>query len=356
MMAGNDGTWQHEAQPADDVLDESLSRLAVTGPEFGGGLSNHGPMAAEAMIRLGRPDDVEPWLDSYIRRLEDAPRASEQITDRTWHAALGDLRRVADWEAYLRDQLADDPWQQVLARWWPRLVPGLAASATHGIIRTSHAARSLAAAETSDRIAELARGLAYWAATYLELPGSARTAGRLDLPAAVSGLPLAERRPHPGLITDQIRANLAGDDRFGPAVGALRPPADVPADLLELASTFARVFLKFGSDRPIALLHAVTAPVAARSVLPLLPAALARPTYDALWQVDAALYAVFAAGVTPKPLPLTDPPGPETLADRAVATCDAHAIKLTEACLRLHSESRDPILLHAAARACEVLG
>ena len=44
------------------------------------------------------------------------------------------------------------------------------------------------------------------------------------------------------------------------------------------------------------------------------------------------------------------------LADRAVGTGDVHAIKLTEACLRLYSESPDPVLLHAAARACDLLG
>src|SRR6202167_1721564 len=170
-------------------LDESLDGLAATGPEFAGGLSNHGPMAAEAMIRLGRPDDVEPWLDRYIRGLEEPPRPADPITDQTWRDALGARRRVADWELYLRDQLADQPWQQVLARWWPRLVPGLAANATHGIIRTSHAARSLAAAESSERLDELARGLAYWAAGYLELPGAPGSGGDLDLDAAVSGLP-----------------------------------------------------------------------------------------------------------------------------------------------------------------------
>ena len=89
-----------------DVLDESLARLAATGPEFRGGLSNHGPMAAEAMIRLGRPDDVEPWLNQYIHGLEEAPSASGRITDQTWRNALGARRRVADWELYLRDQLA----------------------------------------------------------------------------------------------------------------------------------------------------------------------------------------------------------------------------------------------------------
>jgi hypothetical protein len=39
---------------AGNLLDEGLSRLAVTGPEFADGLSNHGPMAAEALVRLGR--------------------------------------------------------------------------------------------------------------------------------------------------------------------------------------------------------------------------------------------------------------------------------------------------------------
>jgi hypothetical protein len=339
-----------------DVLDESLARLAVTGPEFGGGLSNHGPMAAEAMIRLGRPDDVEPWLDRYIRRLEEPPRASDRITDQTWRDALGARRRVADWELYLRDQLAQQSWQQVLARWWPRLVPGLAANSTHGIIRTSHAARSLAASESSERLEELARGLAYWAAGYLELPASPGRRGHLDLDAAISALPVAAGPVRPGLITARIGAALASEPRFPAAVAALGPPADVPNDLLKLATTFARIFLVYGRRQPIAFVHAVTAPVAARSVLGLLPADLARPSYDALWQAAAALYSAFAADAVPEPVPAAAPPAPDLLADRAAGTGDVHAIKLTEACLRLYAESPDPALLHAAARACQLLG
>ena len=345
-----------ETRPHEDVLDESLSRLSVTGPEFRGGLSNHGPMAAEAMIGLGRADDVEPWLDGYLRLLEQARRATDRITDQTWRDALGVPRRVADWELYLAGQLAEEPWQQVLARWWPRLVPGLAAAATHGIIRTSHAARSLAQAPSEERLAELARGLAYWAASYLELPGSPRTAGSLDLDAAVSGLPVAAGPVQPGLITARLRTSLAAEPRFPAAVGALRPPADVPADLGELARMFVRIFMVYGRTQPIDFLHAVTAPVAARSVLGLLPAGQARPTYDALWQVAAGLYSAYAVEAVPEPLPRTEPPAPDALIDRAVAAGDVHAIKLTEACLRLHAESPDPLLLHAAARASELLG
>jgi hypothetical protein len=143
---------------------------------------------------------------------------------------------------------------------------------------------------------------------------------------------------------------------FGDAVAALRPPADPVADLGELAATFTRVFLSHGRTRPIALLHAVTAPVAARSVLPLLPAGLARPTYDALWQVGAALYAVYTPGVTPEPLPAGPAPSRDDVTEMAVAAGDEHAIKLTEACLRLHAQTPDPVFLHAAARASELLG
>jgi hypothetical protein len=348
-----------------DVLDEGLSRLACTGPEFRGGLSNHGPMAAEALVRLGRAGEVERWLDGYIRRLDDAPRPGDRITDQTWREALGEMRRVADWERYFRDQLAAQPWRDVLARWWPRLLPGLAAGATHGIIRTSHAARSLAAAEsaaesaaaaTSVRGGELARGLAYWAARYLELPGSPRTAGRLGLAAAVGGLPVAAGEPPAGLITEGLKAGLAGKAGFAAAVGALRAPTDVPADLLALAREFTGIFLMYGRTEPISLLHAVTAPVAARSVLPLLPDDVARPTYDALWQVSAALYSVYGGGAAPEPLPAGAPPTDEELTDRAVATGDEHAIKLTEACLRLNAETPAPVFGHAAARAAELLG
>jgi hypothetical protein len=347
-----------------DVLDEGLSRLAVTGPEFRGGLSNHGPMAAEAMVRLGRADAVESWLDQYLKRLDEAPHATDPVTAETWREALGELNRVADWEAYFRAQIAGEPWRDVFARWWPRLLPGVAASATHGVIRTSHAARSLAAAdaagrsaaETAERRDELARGLAYWAASYIELPVAGRPSGTLDPAAAIRALPVLDEQDPGGLITARLKEGLPRLPGIGAALAALRPPADPAPDLRDLAREFAGVFLAYGRRQPITFLHAVTAPVAAYSVLPLLPRQLARPTYDGLWQVGASLYAVHAGTVTPEPLPAANPPAPDDLTDRAVATGDEHAIKLTEACLRLHAEIQDPMLLHAAARASELLG
>jgi len=344
-------------QGGDEILDESLHRLAATGPEWDGGLSNHGPMAAEAMVLMGRADQVEHWVDGYLPRLEAAPRPSARITDDSWRDALGDGRRAGDWQAYLAGQLAGEPWRDVLARWWPRLVPGLTASATHGIIRTSHAARSLAADQSAspERVAELGRALAYWAATYLVLPGVHRPAGQLAPAAAIAALPRRDTPPGRGLITRVLQDRLAGDAELPAAVAALRPPEDVQADLLSLAAGFARQFLRYGHLAPIGMLHAVTAPTVARSVLPLLPREVAGDTYDRLWQVGAALVSVYSSGAAERPFPEGEPPAAGDLADRAIATGDEHAIKLTEACLRLHAERQDPLLLHAAARASELL-
>ncbi len=47
------------------VLDDAYDRLHATGPEWGGNLTNHGPMAAEVMVRRGYGDGVDGWV--YVR-------------------------------------------------------------------------------------------------------------------------------------------------------------------------------------------------------------------------------------------------------------------------------------------------
>ncbi|MGA7873744.1 MAG: hypothetical protein WCA22_22885, partial [Candidatus Binatus sp.] len=51
------------------ALDEALEIMAPIGPELNNGLSNHAPMAIEAMCAMGRPDAVMPWFERYRRRL-----------------------------------------------------------------------------------------------------------------------------------------------------------------------------------------------------------------------------------------------------------------------------------------------
>ena len=337
-----------------DLLDGTYERLSDTGPEYGGGLSNHGPMAAEALLRLGRPEAIETWVTGYITGLEDAPHARSPITDSTWREALGALDRVADWETYLDRQFRDSPWPDVLARWWERLLPGISAGATHGVIRTAHAVRALDDGETPERVAELARGLAYWAARYAVLPGRALTVGTASLGQALAAVPFLVGGPS-GLITTRLAA-LDGVEGFPESVARLEPPDDVPAAMDALTAVFARAYLERGHQFPIPYIHGVTAPAAVRMVLPHLPSAQWRPSFDGIWQVAAAIQSAYGDGPV-RPISVggatTDR---DALIDRAVGTNDEHAIKFTEACLRQYDQLLDPIFLLAAEDVGERLG
>ena len=142
---------------------EAYERFHRTGPEWGADqLTNHGPMAVEVLVRRGRAEVVPGWVDGYIRRLDELPGAIGEITDTSWAEALGDGCRIGDWTGYFTRQLAEQPWRQVLAAWWPRLLPGIAAGATHGVIRTGHVVRTLLAGpEDQAALDELAHALAF---------------------------------------------------------------------------------------------------------------------------------------------------------------------------------------------------
>ncbi len=180
-------------------LPEAYQRLHRFGPEYGGdeegnhGLTNHGPMAVEVIVRRGLEIDVDRWLDRYVRRLAELPTAGADIRPDQWRSALGVARRLPDWTAYFRRELRERPWTTVLAEWWPRLLPGIVAGSTHGVIRVGHAVRTLRAGmpgcpTPTETLDELAHGLAFWAARYRELPSVAAPAGRLDAAEALPGV------------------------------------------------------------------------------------------------------------------------------------------------------------------------
>ncbi|MFC4013899.1 hypothetical protein ACFOY2_42195 [Nonomuraea purpurea] len=337
-----------------DQLDEALHRLAPTGPEFSGGLSNHGPMAVEALTRLGFADALSDWVSTYLPKLDERPGPRMPVDAQNWRAAIGDLTRVGDWTLHFERRIEEAPWREVAGEWWPRLVPGAAAGATHGIIRTSHALRGLAEHETRERRTELAHALAYWAAAHRPLAGRPATRGRLRLDEAIGALPLIPGRRTGSITTNLVKASEAHG--FDDALTNLAPPQDASTSLHELARAFAKIFLTHGRKRPVVFLHAITAPVAVASVIEELPEEFRASTHDALWQVAAAIYTGYAADSLAEPLPSAAPLTPEDLAERALANGDEHAIKLTEAAVREFAITSDPIFLQAAARGIELIG
>lgn len=343
-----------------DQLLDALERLRGTGAEFGGFLANHGPMGAEALVAVGAGDQAPQWATRYRTRrdLQSAPQRATAFPEGEWRLATGDVRRLAEWTATLRRDLTEAPWRTVLVTWWPRLLPGLAASATHGVIRTAHAVRALAAAGPEPDpllVDELAQGLALWGARYLPLPGQPGLAGHLSAREALARLPRSRpEEPVAGAGISGVLGRLTRVDGFARGLEGYRPPADAGAALDELI-TAAALVLWTHPDQPINFCHAVTGPAAVRVILPHLPTELHPATIAATWQVMAGII----AATSPDPardgldraLPAGDrepPPDPATILGRAVAHGDEHVVKLSEAAVREHRRTGDPVLLHAA--------
>ena len=337
-------------------LDEALEIVHRTGPEFGPGLSNHAPMAAEALAVLGRGERAVGWVERYRTRLDEPPRGLSPISADGWREALGEVSRAADWTAFFERELREAPWQAVIGAWVPRLAPGLMAGATHGPIRTAHAVRALAAAETEPRLRELAHGLGYWAARYQVLPGAPSADGAALPPA--EALARVPRLHEPGfqfagLIFESV-AKLDEEPSFEPVIGLSGPGDDVGAYLSQLTEVCAGLYL---ADRgaPIAFIHTVTAPSALRHFAPYLRDADARLAARYAWQACAAIYSWYMLE-EPEFGPVETPDaGREELIERAVANGDEHAIKFTEACLREYELNPAPVYLAAAADVSERL-
>jgi hypothetical protein len=334
--------------PAVPVLDEALEILEDTGPEFAGGLSNHGPMAAEALVTLGRDNAVVPWVERYRRRLQEHPGERNPISRDDWREALGDGGRVGDWIAFFHRELSEQPWQRVVETWVPLFAPGIIASATHGVIRTGHAVRALAAEETPLRRRELAEGLGYWAARYALLPGTpSATPGTLRASEAVAQLETLPEDQR--LLRTTITAGLAPLRDFPPfaaAINLVDTSGDASAVLSDLTETFARVYLA-NNRLVIHFIHAVTGPSAVRLLAPYVSADAAASALRYAWQAAAALYAA-SASAPPVPAVEAQQLDWEDVIDQAVATGDEHAIKFAEACLREDGISPSPSYIAAA--------
>jgi hypothetical protein len=333
------------------AMEAALEILAPTGPEYDGGLSNHGPMAAEALVTLGRHDEVVPWVERYRRQLDTHPSASRRIASSDWREVLGDYSRVGDWIALFRRAFAERPWREELGTWLPRLSPGIIASAFHGVIRTAHAARSLGRQETPARLRELAEGLGYWAASYRELPAAAGRPARGRLPSDairdVAAVPEAERGQG-FLISDRLQA-LDSFPPFRSVLNSVDASGDASRFLSDLTETFAGVYLaNVPASSVITFIHTVTGPSAVRLLLPHVGSAAGASLLRHAWQGAAAIQAGLGGKLPRTPASSAGAFDRDELVDRAVATGDEHAIKFTEACLREHALNPKPVYLEAA--------
>jgi hypothetical protein len=336
------------------ILDEALLRLHHTGPEHDGWLSNHGPMAAEALVRLGHEDAVHGWLDGYERRLEEMPRGIAPIPPDEWREPLGDPVRTGDWLAFFDRATRAEPWRDVLVRWWPRLLPGIAAGATHGVIRVGHAVHALRERETGARVAELGQALAYWAARWQPLVAAGRGPYRATDPR--TALDAVPRVPDQRSGIRFRLAQLADLPGWPGAAGAVPGPADgaVEERLAAIVTAAVRRHATHGYGNAVLMVHAATAPLAVLRTLPELPVALHGPSLAAAWAATAAVTSAYSPRVA-QALP-TGTDDAAAVLRRATDSGDAHAIKFADAAIAMWERDPDPLVLAASRQATDLIG
>jgi hypothetical protein len=263
-------------------------------PEYRGGLSNHLPMALAALHRLGAGDErLAAFAHGYSKRLDAAPAAEPSLAGNAWTGRLGER---AAWPAYrslFAEWLAREGADGVLPQVLPALMPGCAAAAFHGLIRTAHAMQS-------GHSRELADALAYWACSHLPLDGR---------PAAT----------HRGLISEAMQ-DAAATPAFAQASAALVVDGGTLESLARDAATL------YAGSGNFVVLHLVTGCHAMRVLLP-----FAEEPPAALRDFARAYLAGRAASLARRGQPARLLPWHKLVAV-ALSSDDEHLIKLVDSC------------------------
>jgi Questin oxidase-like len=165
--------------------DAELQRLLRDGRHFSAEfplfLANHLPMVLVALHRLGASNERLREYFAWYRdtnHLQPLPPQLARVERGDWSAALGDRERETDYRAFFEDEVGRLGARAAIGLYLPRLLPGIAASATHGFMRLAYGVLR------EDR-AEIAVALGYWAATYLELGAATGAAPATGDPVTV---------------------------------------------------------------------------------------------------------------------------------------------------------------------------
>ena len=302
-------------------------------PTYRGQLSNHQPMALQALLELGASAArLQAWRERYETMLEPrtGSRAAKLIVDRD----LGRPDSDAAWRAHFAARIAQCGASATLREALAMLLPGAGAIAFHGLIRTSHAV-------LAGHDGELAAGLAHWASHHMPMP-AADPGPPLALADWLQSLAELTRPAYPpgALISGRMQA-WASSPGFVTVAGRLQRGPDT---LRELALLAARTYAATGN---FTVLHLLTASHAMTVLEPWWPEPDIAPGF-----ISAAAACLLASGAAPALTldHLPSRPWP-TLISAACDQDDAHVIKIAHAAWRLGRRWSDPAWRCAVERA-----
>lgn len=326
----------------DAAFDQLLDLGAALGPEYGAGLSSPLPMALSALRALGaNPARLRQFFDGYAGRFSGGTEGeSDPVPAGGWLALRGRYAAFASLAAHFGAELQRRGPDATLRACLPALMPGVAAAAFHGLIRTAYAA-------DASRPAELASALAYWACRWLPLSPRMPDPLSADFGETPRGfeawsqqLLASETQPRPPgrMIVDRVGAVLR-QESYARLAGRLAVEPDTLAMLAALAVD------RYNASRNFTVLHLVTGCHAMRMLLPWLEGPEAALGHFA----NAFAAAYLACGIEPGASTLASAglEWPEIIA-RAIRSDDDHVIKLVHTCRAEAAVYGDAVYRHAA--------
>lgn len=252
----------------EDVLTRLIGAAGAYSVEFPFVLANHLPMVLYALHRLGAGEGrLEAFFETYrdANGLVPVPPPVAPITAATWRDHLGERTREADYRAFFAREVRRLGREGAMRTYLPHLVPGIAASALHALMRLAYATLRRDGEET-------AVALAYLCCTWLPLrpagssaPDTADPAETLARMRGIAAFARVESESH--LLWHWMRATAALP-AFAPVVdwldlrdGGLARVADASLRLMAATMTFEalhavtgahwiRAIGGFGSDEP----------------------------------------------------------------------------------------------------------
>jgi len=307
----------HDAASAlRSLLDQGLAWH----PEYGGGLANHLPMALHALHALGADGDrLRAFASSHARRL----RRRSDVPDDGFEGRY----------AWFGAAISRDGRDAVLRQALPTLMPGVAASAFHGLIRTAHAVQA-------GHDGELAMGLASWAHRLMPFDTAPTIPGDMPLPEWLAAL--LALRPTAAVASRMItrRMRTWADE---PGFAALAPRLRIDdATGHDLATTAAALY---AASEDFTVLHMVTASHALQVLLPWVDDRAVALRHFSI----AAAAALKAADASPGAAPAARAWG--AIVPQAIASDDEHVIKLVHAAHELERMLGGEVFRQAATRA-----
>jgi hypothetical protein len=319
-------------------ISQECSELLVQGlryaPLYGNRLANHLPMALVALDRLGAsPAAMREFATRYAQRLVPAGVACAVLDPHDYLGSSGDQPRFV---RFFEERIGESGARAVLEDWVPVLMPGLAASAFHAMIRLAYAVEA-----GGDE--EIAHALAYWASEYVTLPFSLdTTADPLDQIAARLRASVAGHVFKPGIIIDKMQ-----EIAWHPALAGVPVQTALAPGLRDIARFALDAYWR---QEDFTLLHVVTGCHAFRLLQPFVhDGALARRY---LWQAVVAAWLTVAPSTEADPAPdcVQNCDAAGGIALLATRASDDHVIKLCYSALCEHREYGDPRYLQAACR------